>query len=369
MRVNLVLPNISLSGGIRVALMFAEHLHQRGHRVFVVSPAPEQPRLRSRVKALLKGQGWLTTRHDLSYLKELRLEVEPRVVERHRAIEDRDLPDADVVIATWWATAEWVARLSPTKGAKAYFIQGQEFAFSGQPAARVEATWRLPMQKIIIARWLADIARDQFADPTTIVVNPGVDFQLFNAPPRAKQKQPTVGFLYSPMFPGKGTATALAAIAEASTRIPGLHVRAFGTEEVLPSAMLPPRSEFTRRPPQEQIRTIYAGCDAWLCSSTTEGFHLPPLEAMACRCPVVSTRVGGPTDLIEDGVNGYLVDIGDTAGLADRMVRVLSADEAEWRRMSDAAYATATRFTWKAATDQFERALQATIERYSRPGG
>jgi glycosyltransferase involved in cell wall biosynthesis len=366
MRVTLVLPEISLSGGTRVVLMFAEHLHQQGHHVLVVSPSPEQPRLRSRVTALLKGQGWLTRQHDLSYLKELRLEVEHRL---NCAIEDRDLPDADVVVATWWATAEWVARLSPTKGAKAYFIQDLESTFSGQPPARVEATWRLPMQKIVVARWLADIARKQFADPTAIVVNPGVDFELFNAPPRAKQPQPTVGFLYSPMIPRKGTATALAAIAEASTRVSGLQVRAFGTEEVLPSAMLPPRSEFTCRPHQEQLRTIYAGCDAWLCSSTGEGFYLPSLEAMACRCPVISTRVGEWPRIIEDGVNGYLLNVGDIAGLADRMVQLLSIDEAKWRRMSDAAYATATRFTWKNATHQFEHALEATIERYSRAAG
>jgi hypothetical protein len=47
------------------------------------------------------------------------------------------------VIATWWETAEWVDRLSVSKGKKVYFIQHYE-AFDYLPKERVEATWRLP---------------------------------------------------------------------------------------------------------------------------------------------------------------------------------------------------------------------------------
>jgi glycosyltransferase involved in cell wall biosynthesis len=166
------------------------------------------------------------------------------------------------------------------------------------------------------------------------------------------------------LVPVKGTATALAAIAALSQRIPDLHVRAFGTGKLLSSAPLPPGAEYTRRPPQRMLPEIYAGCDVWLCSSTCEGFHLPPHEAMACRCPVVSTRVGGPVDLIEDGVNGYLTDVGDTAALADRMARVLAAGEEDWRRLSDAAYATALQVPWERAAVLFDRALELTIQRY-----
>jgi glycosyltransferase involved in cell wall biosynthesis len=311
----------------------------------------------------MKGQGWLKARQDLGYFKELGLQLDHRLLDRYRPVEDRDLPDADVVLATWWSTAQWVAALSPAKGAKAYFIQQLESNF-GQPAEEVEATWRLPMQKIVCAQWLADLARERFSDPGAVVVPNGIDTNLFHAPRRAKQGRPTVGFLYAPSIPVKGTATALAAIQEASRRVPGLHVRAFGVGSLSPSAPLPPGSEYVQKPPQQSLRTIYGGCDVWLCSSTSEGYHLPPHEAMACRCPVVSTRVGGPTDLVQDGVSGYLLDPGDIAGLADRLVRVLTLDEAAWQRMSDAAHTAATRFTWNEAGALFERALEVAVARY-----
>lgn len=84
---------------------------------------------------------------------------------------------------------------------------------------------------------------------------------------------------------------------------------------------------------------------------------------MACRCPVVSTRVGGPLDTIEDGKNGFLVDVEDHDALADRLVRVLKLSDQQWQAMSDAAYSTACRYSWRDAAALMERALETAIER------
>ena len=208
--------------------------------------------------------------------------------------------------------------------------------------------------------------RDRFGDPTSVVVPNGIDLNLFHAPPRGKQSRPTVGMLYFPRSPHKGNATALAAIDIAARRIPNPLLRAFGTGPLTAVMPLPPDAEYTRMPPQHALREIYARCDVWLCASTSEGYHLPPHEAMACRCPVVSTRVGGPMDLIEDGVNGYLVDIGDTEGLAARLIDVLELPEPSWQQMSEAAYRTAEEFTWEDATVLFEEALELAVKRFGK---
>ncbi len=52
----------------------------------------------------------------------------------------------------------------------------------------------------------------------------------------------------------------------------------------------------------------YQGLDAYICCSRTEGGPHPLLEAAACGIPVISTRVGLAPELIEDGVNGLLVE-------------------------------------------------------------
>jgi glycosyltransferase involved in cell wall biosynthesis len=112
------------------------------------------------------------------------------------------------------------------------------------------------------------------------------------------------------------------------------------------------------------LKELYARCDVWLCGSYAEGFHLPILEAMACRCPVVSTAVGGSVDSIEPGVNGYLVPVGNSEELGDRLLEVLRLPEPRWLRMSAAAHQTASSYTWDDATQRMEQALGLAIERH-----
>ena len=164
----------------------------------------------------------------------------------------------------------------------------------------------------------------------------------------------------------KGCANSFKALKRVAEVIPSLRVVSFGAEKPAWRLPLPSNTEFHYRPPQHSLKELYAKCDVWLCGSNVEGFHLPPLEAMACRCPVVSTQVGGPTDIIDEGVNGHLVEVKNVEALADRVLRVLKLPEDKWKQMSDAAYRTATRFTWDDATDMFERALEFAIERSKR---
>ena len=95
-------------------------------------------------------------------------------------------------MATWWETADWVAALSPSKGRPFYLIQGYE-VWGDQPE-RVDATWRYPMQKIVVSRWLADLARDRFGDARAVLIPNGVDSRQFFAPPRDPHSPPAIGF-------------------------------------------------------------------------------------------------------------------------------------------------------------------------------
>ncbi|MCS6811969.1 MAG: glycosyltransferase family 4 protein [Cyanobacteria bacterium] len=360
MKVTFVLPVATLAGGIRVVAIYADRLKKRGHDVTVISVPHYQPTWKEQVKSLLQGRGWL------SYPKRLpshmdNVDVPHYVIDRDRPVTDADLPDADVVIATWWETAEWVAKLSPAKGAKAYFLQHHE-VFDYLPVERVKATWRLPLHKITISKWLVDLARDEYGDTDVTFVPNSVDTEQFYAPRRSKQPVPTVGMLYATPH-WKGCAVSLKAFDLASQKIPNLRMVAFGTYPLSPELPLPANSDYFLKPEQQSLRDIYAQCDVWLCGSWSEGFHLPPLEAMACRCPVVSTAVGGPLDIIVDGVNGYLAPCGDAKALAEKLVQVLSMSNEEWQQLSDRAYETVIGYTWDDATDLFEKGLYRAIER------
>jgi glycosyltransferase involved in cell wall biosynthesis len=357
MKITFVMTYAGTSGGTRVIATHARQLMNRGHQVQVFSTAARPANLRRKVSTLVRtGKLPPVFKPGKSFFDGTGIPHTP--IDQFRPLTDADLPDADVVVATWWETAPWVLALSASKGAKAFFIQHYE-TWGGQ-TEEVDAAWRLPLHKIVISRWLADLAAQKFADRDISHVPNSVDMQLFHAPPRGKQPRPTVGLLYNPHWI-KGCSVSLRAIAQARKVLPDLDLVAFGEKPEVESLPLGPQSRLTLNPPQENIRDLYAQCDVWLCGSRSEGFHLPPLEAMACRCPVVSTEVGGPLDTIEEGRNGFLVKVEDHAALADRLVKVLQLSDQKWQEMSDAAYATACRYTWQDAAVLMERALEAAI--------
>jgi glycosyltransferase involved in cell wall biosynthesis len=355
MRITFVLPQADLSGGARVVAIYAERLAKRGHRVTVVSRPPRPATVREKLRAKLTGKALPSAaRKTASHLNGLAGVVEHRVIDSRRPVVAADVPDADVVVATWWETAEWVAALPPAKGRPVYFVQHYE-VYADQPAARVDATWRLPMPKIAVARWLVDLARDRFGDDGATIVPNAVDPAQFHAPPRGKRPATTVGLMYSHVQ-FKGSDIALTALGRARKVVPKLKVVAFGHRRPTPELPLPAGAEFTLQPAPDAMRQIYAAADAWLFASRTEGFGLPILEAMACRTPVIATPAGAAPELVAQG-GGIVVPPEDPGAMANAIERVSKMTDAEWRAMSDAAYATASRYTWDDATERFERAL------------
>jgi poly(glycerol-phosphate) alpha-glucosyltransferase len=83
-----------------------------------------------------------------------------------------------------------------------------------------------------------------------------------------------------------------------------------------------------------------------LLTSTSEGFPLVLIEAMAAGClPIAYDVRYGPADLIADGRNGFLVPDGDIAALADAIIRLQRMPTERVARMRRAARATAERFS------------------------
>ena len=72
------------------------------------------------------------------------------------------------------------------------------------------------------------------------------------------------------------------------------------------------------------IETVLSALDVLVVSSEQESFGLTIIEAFAMETPVVSTRCGGPEEIIEDGKNGYLIDIKNPLALGKAVLCLLS---------------------------------------------
>jgi len=361
-KVTFVLAIADLSGGVRVVSVYADRLKRRGHDVTIVVRPPRAPTFREKARSALTGRSLpAAARMGPSHLDQL--DVDVRYIDAHRPVTTADVPDADVIVATWWETAEWIESFPPSKGAKAYFIQHYE-VHANQPVARVDRTWRLPMHKITISRWLAELARDRFGDSDVSLVPNSVDLQQFQSPPRGKQQDPTAGLMYS-LVAFKGCEVSLKGFDLASRVVPRLKLISFGYRDPTPELPLPAGAEFIRQPAQESLKDIYGQCDLWLFSSRSEGFGLPLLEAMACRTPVIATPAGAAPEVCAGG-GGILVPLDDAGEMARAIENIAAMPDAAWREMSDKAYATAIRYSWDDATDLFEASLLRALERSRR---
>lgn len=74
---------------------------------------------------------------------------------------------------------------------------------------------------------------------------------------------------------------------------------------------------------QDAVEEILSVSDLFLMPSESESFGLAALEAMACKVPVVATRVGGIPELVEDKVSGFLSKVGDIDDMAKNALYIL----------------------------------------------
>ena len=88
------------------------------------------------------------------------------------------------------------------------------------------------------------------------------------------------------------------------------------------------------------VSDILPLADLLLLPSELESFGLVALEAMACRVPTIATRVGGVPELIDDGVTGRLLPVGDVEGMAEAALELLR-DPDRYEQMAETGRRTA----------------------------
>lgn len=84
-----------------------------------------------------------------------------------------------------------------------------------------------------------------------------------------------------------------------------------------------PNVVFAGRVSFAELPLFYAACDVFVLPSIAEAFGIVVIEAMSTGKPVIGSRVGGIPDMIEDGVNGYLVPSKKPSEIADRVIELL----------------------------------------------
>lgn len=112
--------------------------------------------------------------------------------------------------------------------------------------------------------------------------------------------------------------------------------------------------------PHRELPELLRQCDVLVFPSYFEGFGLVLLEALATGLPIISTGATAAPDLITNGVEGYIVPVGDAEALRDAMQRFISSP-ADLEKMSRAARETAEHYSWDAYGDRWTNLLQQVV--------
>jgi glycosyltransferase involved in cell wall biosynthesis len=114
---------------------------------------------------------------------------------------------------------------------------------------------------------------------------------------------------------------------------------------------------------QEDVGSFFSAFDVFVLPSGSEGTPVTAIEALASGCPVVATRVGGVPDVVDDGVDGFLVEPAAADELASRLVQ-LARDPELRARMGDAGRERMrTRYAVDRLVDDVDRLYRELLER------
>ncbi|MGC1784327.1 MAG: glycosyltransferase family 4 protein [Acidobacteriaceae bacterium] len=352
MRVVFVLPCSGKDpiGGLKVVYEYANHLSRRGHEVTLIhaafqrvdTPISEIPR-----RTLFYWKVWASGKHNPdSWFK-----IDPKVKMLWvRNLHWRNIPSADAVVATSWDTAEWVNRYPATKGTKFYLIQHFE-TWSGSED-RVSATWKMPLNKIVIARWLEQIATSM--NETCCYIPNGLDFAQFGVDVDPAKRSPEHVLMMYHLLDWKGSQDGLDALKRARQSIPGLRASTFGVP-VAPKG-LPDWIDYHRCPPQAKLRELYNQAAVFVAPSWNEGWGLPASEAMMCGAAVAATDIGGHREFAIHEQTALLSPPKNPDALAANIVRLMSDDPLRIK-IARQGHENIQRFTWDKAVEQLEAAL------------
>jgi glycosyltransferase involved in cell wall biosynthesis len=221
--------------------------------------------------------------------------------------------------------------------------------------------WRSARAVTAVSPDLRELALRTWPEGRIAVVGNGVDTDHFR-PDSATEPQRGLLLTVAQLIPRKGLNDLIEALA--SPRLAPCRLQIVGVGPAEPTlrrqvidAGLQDRVEFLGLVEHVRLPALLRRAELFVLPSHREGLPLALLEAMACGRPVVATSVGGIPDLVQHGVNGWLVPPSQPAELADTLVRALG-DRALLANCARAARLTAETFSWTRIWERYESVLR-----------
>jgi glycosyltransferase involved in cell wall biosynthesis len=332
--VTFVLPGDARSGGVRVTVIMANALLERGHQVRIAIPRPE------RVKNYIEQ--WLRKRwRNAGWLWQFK-----GPVVRFKSLNDLTYEKEEIVFAVGTYAIPFVRALKKPV-VKVRYNHG----LPARPRKQDAAAWHGKMLTITVSHTVAETLQRLGVGPVWGVVPNGIDTNEYFMMPDVIRDG--IGAVFN-SHPNKAPEDLIAVLGELKKQTPSVPIRIF-SEEKRPVGL--DVVEYKRLPSVEKARQMYNQSMVWILTSRTEGLPGVVLEAMACGCVVVSSDNDGSREVIVHNLNGILVPCGDRSAFVRETVQLLK-DPARQQTLRSAALETIKKYTWTRAVDSMEKFLR-----------
>jgi len=348
--INFLLPFSAPTGGVSVVARYAEELCVLGHNVTIYSPIVPYVFLYEDRKKFCRVFKCFT-KQLLNNI--INLVVNMILIKKRRRqntvvvpfFSDLFIRKADVTVATAWATAYSLLKLNKSRGKKAYFIQGIE-TWGANPDLALKS-YSLPFYCISISPWLSEQINKKTGCRIPYLVLNGVDTRWFR-PGIAKDFSAPVILMMTHPAPIKGTDDGLAVLKVIHEFFPKIPIHLFG---MAPLSIEVPFAIFHQSPQPDELRALYQSATIYLNTSQSEGWGLTSMEALACGCALVATRVGC-IPLISEKHKILTVEPGDRDGLLGHL-EYLIKNPLMVEKMAQEEPSIAADYPWEKSTQCF----------------
>lgn len=359
MKIVIPLLNLSMSGGMRITLQYAEGLARRGHQVTILVPKDSSKEFiklpnnvsfcqvpSSTIFRRLQGYGYMA-----------------KIIALGRAI-----PECDVIVANSWQTV-YPALVSGRRGVHVFHIiqhddavinSGRPFPVRWRNTLLYRYVYRLPVKKIAVSSWMQRLLKEKYGQASVCIPN-GIDPTVFSGLPPEKWTPPADRFdilclARSALW--KGFNDVVAALRKLMAQDSKIRLIVATREEIdLPSDL----PIVLQRPENDaDLGRLFRTCSVFVFPSWLEGFGLPPLEAMACGAPVVMTDCGGVSDFARNGENCLVVLPRQPKNLAQAINRI-RLDPMLAQRLAAMGLETSRKFTMDRAVEKMEQVMLEAI--------
>jgi glycosyltransferase involved in cell wall biosynthesis len=291
MKLNFILPFFAPmpGGGVKIMYEYANRMSLMGHDVVVYhnqsTPHFYYPKLRPlwlrKVISFIKYNNhpkpnWFTFDDKVKF----------KFID---TISNNSIRDADATITTWWSLVEPLKNLTASKGKKVNLIQGYEIWDGNEDLVHKSYNYE-NVTNVVISDFLYNKVKEYNFISEPILTTLAIDTNVFNVTNNIENRNPlSICMLYGENDNVKGTIYGLKAFEKLKTAFPELEVELFGVEKR--PDRIPSWIKYNYN--SKKLNSIYNRNAIFLAPSITEGWALPPTEAMACGCVVVSTNIPG----------------------------------------------------------------------------